>query len=107
MIRTRSAAMLGVVALALAGCSVFGEKTVPRSELEDGVRRLLEEQVGQPIDSVSCDDDLAGEVDASVRCTLTAEDGSTIGLTVTATDVDGNDVRYEVQVDETASPPAT
>lgn len=107
MNRTRSAAALAVVALTLAGCSALSEKTVPRSELEQGVQQLLEDQVGEPMDDVECDDDLAGEIDASVRCTITATDGSTIGLTVTATDVDGSDVRYEVVVDDTASPTPT
>lgn len=104
MSRIRTAMAFVVATPMLAGCSFLGEKTVPKADLEHGVRQLLEEQIGQPVTSVTCDDDLAGEVDAQVRCTLEASDGSTIGLTVTASDVDGNDVKYEVVVDDEQQP---
>ncbi|WP_169792059.1 DUF4333 domain-containing protein [Jiangella muralis] len=90
---------------ALAGCSALGDRSVPRSDLEGAVKQLMEEQSGQPVDAVSCDGDLAGEVGASVRCTATVS-GEEVGLTVTTTDVDGNDVRYEVRND-TATPTPT
>ncbi|NNH71091.1 hypothetical protein HLB23_14655 [Nocardia uniformis] len=35
-----------------------------------------------------------------MRCTLTAG-GDTLGLTVTVTSVDGDNVKYDVEVDET------
>ncbi|WP_162606000.1 DUF4333 domain-containing protein [Jiangella aurantiaca] len=98
-----TAAALAIAAL--TGCSVLGDRSVPRSDLEGAVRQLMEEQSGQEVESVSCDGDLAGEVDASVHCTATV-DGEQLGLTVTTTDVDGNDVRYEVRND-TASPTPT
>lgn len=103
MSRRLLAAVLAVAAL--AGCSALSDRSVPRSDLEGAVQQLMEEQSGQPVDSVACDGDLAGEVDASVRCTATVA-GEEVGLTVTATDVDGNDVRYEVRSD-TASPTPT
>ncbi|RIQ12201.1 DUF4333 domain-containing protein [Jiangella rhizosphaerae] len=108
MSRPRTVAALTAGALtvaALAGCSVLGDRSVPRSDLEGAVKQLMEEQSGQQVDSVSCDGDLAGEVGASVRCTATAG-GEQVALTVTTTDVDGNDVRYEVRND-TASPTPT
>jgi hypothetical protein len=100
--RLASIAILAVVGL--AGCS----REVSKEQLEDGVARLLEDQVGQPVASVTCDDNLKAEVNSKVRCTLAAADGSIIGLTVTATSVDGDDVKYKVVVDnEPATGPTT
>ncbi|WP_157987696.1 DUF4333 domain-containing protein [Jiangella endophytica] len=103
--RLAAALAAALTVAALAGCSVLGDRSVPRSDLEGAVKQLMEEQSGQAVDSVTCDGDLAGEVDASVRCTATVA-GEEVGLTVTATDVDGDDVRYEVRSD-TASPAPT
>ncbi|PSL02379.1 uncharacterized protein DUF4333 [Haloactinopolyspora alba] len=97
---TRLVAATGATALALAGCSLMTDESVPADELEQGVAGLLEEQVGQPVESVDCEDDLVAEVGSEVRCTLEASDGSTIGLTVTADSIDGDQVNYQVQVDE-------
>lgn len=108
MSRLRFAATLCAAALAVAagsGCSALSDRSVQKSDLEDAVQQLMEEQSGQPVESVVCDGDLPGEVDATVHCTATV-DGETVGLTVTATDVDGNDVRYEVRND-TATPEPT
>ncbi|WP_307644745.1 DUF4333 domain-containing protein [Nocardia uniformis] len=41
-----------------------------------------------------------GKVGTTMRCTLTAG-GDTLGLTVTVTSVDGDNVKYDVEVDET------
>lgn len=108
MSRRLPAALAAALAVAaLAGCSALSDRSVPRSDLENAVQELMEEQSGQQVESVSCDGDLAGEVDASVHCTATV-DGEPVGLTVTTTDVDGNDVRYEVRNDTaTPTPPAT
>lgn len=104
---TRAGAAAAIAALALCGCSVLGEQSVPAEELEEGVGNLLEEQIGQPVASVDCEDDLAAEVGTEVGCTLEAEDGSTIGLTITAESVDGGEVNYQVQVDDQAIPAPT
>lgn len=103
MNQMRTVAAAGALLLAVTGCSLLGEEKVPVDDLEEGVSGLLEEQVGQPVSSVDCDDDLAAEVGSEVRCTLEAEDGTTIGLTVTAESVDGDEVNYEVVVDDEMS----
>lgn len=99
-IRTATATGLAALTLAFTGCSALTEQSVPADDLEQGVAKLLEEQVGQPVESVECDDDLAAEPDSEVRCVLEAADGSTIGLTVTSTSVDGDKINYEVNVDD-------
>lgn len=94
--RRRIATALAVLAIAATGC---GAGAVAQDELETGVADQLEEQVGQRPE-VDCADDLVAEKGETVRCELTADDGSTIGATVTVDSVDGDDVRYTVQVDD-------
>jgi hypothetical protein len=87
---------LSAVLFALAGC---GAGTVSKADLATAAENLLEKQVGQRPD-VTCPDDLEAEVGATMRCTLTAEglDGR-YGVTVTVTKVDGDQARFDVQVD--------
>src|SRR5699024_9863480 len=61
----------------------------------------LEEQIGQRPD-ITCEEDLPAEVDASIRCELTAGEADVVyGVTVTATDVsDGGMVNFQLKVDE-------
>lgn len=94
---------LFLVAAIASGCSgkvSVGENVVDQAELETSVATQLEETVGQAPASVSCEDDLVAEVDAEVRCTVTSDDGSEIGATVTVDSVDDSDVQYSIQVDE-------
>jgi outer membrane murein-binding lipoprotein Lpp len=91
-----------VLALLTAGCSASaGTPTVSSEELETQVVAMLEEQVGQTPDDLDCPDALPAEEGAEVRCTLTAGD-SAIGVTVTATSVEGEDVTLGIQVDDEA-----
>lgn len=100
--RALAAAMIAMAALS-AGCSgsisTGGASSVDQAELETGVATELEKVVGQTPASVTCEGDLPAEVDAEVRCTVTADDGSEVGATVTVDEVDGTNVNYSVQVD--------
>lgn len=82
-------------ALSTAAC---GAGSVAQKDVEKGVADQLEKQVGTRPE-VSCASDLAAEVGKTIRCELTADDGSTIGATVKVDKVDGDDVDYTVQVD--------
>jgi sRNA-binding carbon storage regulator CsrA len=53
---------------------------------------------GKDVDEVTCPD-LPARVGASERCTLVTGD-ETYGVTVTATSVQGNDVKFDIQVDQ-------
>ena len=86
--------------LALAACS-SGTPTVDKDDLAKQVSDKLAASVGQTPKSVECPDDLVGKVGTTTTCTLTAEDGTTFGVTVTVTGVDGSDVSYDAQVDQT------
>ncbi|GAA2357715.1 hypothetical protein SVIO_039970 [Streptomyces violaceusniger] len=50
--------------------------------------------------------DLVGKVGNTTRCELTADDGSTLGVSVTVSSVDGDQVNFDVKADDTASPAA-
>lgn len=97
MIRRRFAVLLTAgLALTLAGC---GSLTVDKDELEKQINTELTKSVGRSPDSVTCPKDLDGKVDATTRCELKA-DGETYGVTVKVTKVDGDNVKFDIQVDD-------
>ncbi|WP_320783333.1 DUF4333 domain-containing protein [Streptomyces sp. CRN 30] len=86
----------------LVGCS-SSEPKISKGEVEDTVAEKLAAQMNQPKPDIACPEDLAGEVGTTMRCELTATDGSTIGLTVKVTSVEDDTVKYDIEVDESAS----
>ncbi|MEV7105276.1 DUF4333 domain-containing protein [Streptomyces atroolivaceus] len=101
-----SAVAVGVL---LAGCSapVSAGKTGPElssDELAASLADKLASTTGRPKPDITCPEDLAGKVGAETRCTLTADDGSTLGVPATVTSVDGEQIHYDFEADETASP---
>ncbi len=63
----------------------------------------VEKKVGQTPKSVTCPGDLAAQTGTTMRCILTADDGTAFGVTVTVTAVDtstGN-VGLDMKVDNT------
>ncbi|KMS71826.1 hypothetical protein ACM01_25795 [Streptomyces viridochromogenes] len=85
----------------LVGCS--SEAKLPKDEVANAVAEKLAAQTGQPKPDVTCPEDLAGEVGTSLRCKLTATDGTSFGVTVKVTSAEGSTIRYDIKVDETAS----
>ncbi|MEV5316733.1 DUF4333 domain-containing protein [Streptomyces sp. NPDC052687] len=103
-----SAATLTLGAL-LTGCSASAgvgesEPKLSSGKLADTVAEKLAATTGQPKPDVTCPEDLTGKVGTTTRCTLTADDGSTLGVTVTVTSVDGDRIDFDIKADETASP---
>jgi hypothetical protein len=92
---------LAVLSLLLStGCS-GGDLVVEREDVEQQSLRSLEEQFGQGApDDVTCPEDLPGEVGATIRCEVTRGDGPTYGATLTVDSVDGDDVHWDIQIDE-------
>jgi hypothetical protein len=88
-----------VLALSLGATAACGASTVAESELEEQAASALEELVGERPE-IDCPGDLEAEVGAEIRCTLTAADGTTLGTTIVITSVDGDDVLFDVNVDE-------
>ena len=91
----RIAALASILALA-SGC---GTASVDASDLEEQISSELARQVGEAPEVVECPDDLDAEVGAEARCSLT-DSGTTLGVTVTVTEVDGSDVKFDIAVDE-------
>ncbi|MBA2809391.1 DUF4333 domain-containing protein [Streptomyces sp. KM273126] len=95
----------------LVGCSasVNVEKAEPKlsaDKLSTTVAEKLAATTGQPKPDVTCPNDLTGKVGTTTRCTLTADDGSTLGVTVTVSSVDGDKINFDIKADDTASPAA-
>ncbi|CAL9415869.1 MULTISPECIES: DUF4333 domain-containing protein [Nocardiopsis] len=95
---------LGAVSLLLStGCSfefsIGGPDAVGAEQVAERSSEMLAEEVGQTPDGFTCPEDLPAEVGAEIRCELTA-DGQTLGVTVTTTSVDGDDVQWDVEVDD-------
>ncbi len=101
--RARTVAAGLLAAVALAGCSgevsIGGPGSVSTEDLEEQVSTQLTETVGQAPDDVTCPDELPAEEGEEVRCELTA-DGTTYGVTVTTTSVEGETVNFDIQVDD-------
>lgn len=87
-------AAIGVLVLGLAGC---GGKAVAPEEVEEQISTRLAEQYGEAPDDVSCPEELPAEVDAQITCLLT-EGGDTLDVIVTVTDVEEENVSFDVEV---------
>lgn len=93
----------------LVGCS--GSVSVGSSEpklssdkLAATVSEKLAATTGQPKPDITCPEDLAGKVGTTTRCTLTAKDGSTLGVSVKVTSVEGKQINFDIEADDAASP---
>ncbi|AGP58039.1 DUF4333 domain-containing protein [Streptomyces rapamycinicus] len=95
----------------LVGCSasVSVEKSKPKlsaDKLATIVAEKLAATTGRPKPDIACPEDLVGKVGNTTRCRLTADDGSTLGVSVTVSSVDGDQINFDVKADDTASPAA-
>lgn len=99
---------LTVLVLSLSGCSGGSSSSAPvveRGEVEQEVTSQLTAATGREPSSVSCPDDLTGEVDRQMRCTLSDEEtDSEVGVTLTVTSVEGDDVEFDIDVDDEVVP---
>ncbi|MFQ6395779.1 DUF4333 domain-containing protein [Nocardia sp. KC 131] len=92
--------MISVLVCVVVGCSVeVGSKPeIKEANLENQVKKTLIEKVGQKPDAIDCPGGLEGKVGTTMRCTLT-KGKDTIGLTLNVTEVDGDNVKYDIKVD--------
>ena len=91
---------LALVPFLLAGLAACGSSTLSADEVATNAEDALEEQIGvRP--SISCPEDVEAEVGAETRCTLTGGDDPTeYGVSIKVTEVDGDNAKFDVQVDE-------
>jgi hypothetical protein len=91
---------LVAVPLLLAALTACGGGAVAAEDVATKAEDALEEQVGTRPE-ISCPEDLAADVGAETQCTLTAgDDPAEYGVLITVTEVEGDDVMFDVEVDD-------
>lgn len=92
----------GFIAVAVAGLLVGcgGTGTVSASDVEEQAQTQFAEQF--PVESVECDEDLPGEVGATITCVLVSE-GTSFEMTATATELEGDTVNLEFELTDELS----
>ena len=96
-----SGVVIGAVALGvgLSGCSfsasVGGPPVVAKADLQKDITDRLTE-AGQTPKSVTCSEDLIGELDKTTRCEVVLSDTNQIEPIVKTTKVEGTTVSYEM-----------
>jgi hypothetical protein len=89
-------ATMAVAALTGCGPDAGGAApTVSRQALQSDIANRLGE-AGEPPRSVTCQDDLVGQVGRTARCDVVASDANSFQPIVTVTRVDGTTVDYEM-----------
>lgn len=101
--RVRVAATAFAAVTVLAACSGSSDPTVSKDTLQSKVQTLMKQQTGKDY-PVTCKGGLKGKADSRQRCTWKADDGSTLGITVTVNDVKDKKVNFHVQADDAATP---
>jgi hypothetical protein len=90
----------------LSGCSVkvssTPEASITKESLETGIADVLEQQVGQRPDSITCPGPVKAAAGESIRCELAS--GSTkYGLSATVNSFADGKANYSVKVDDQPS----
>jgi hypothetical protein len=97
---TRRLPLLAPVPILLVGLSACGSSTLSADEVATKAEEALEQQIGVRPD-ISCPEDVKAEVGAETRCTLTGGDDPTeYGVSIKVTEVDGDNAKFDIQVDE-------
>ncbi|MFI0715979.1 DUF4333 domain-containing protein [Streptomyces inhibens] len=107
--RLSAAASILAASALLVGCSASAhvekaEPKLPADKLATTVAEKLAAATGRQKPHITCPEDLVGKVGTTTRCKLSADDGSTLGVSVTVTSVDGSEINFNVKADATASP---
>jgi hypothetical protein len=90
-------AAAGLAGALLAGCSVNVSSgvSVSKTDLEKDISERLE-KAGQKPQTVTCKDDLKGEVGKTTRCEVVLSSDNSFEPVVTVTKVDGTTVSYDM-----------
>ena len=92
--------LVALVPLLLLGPVACGTDVIRAGAVADGAEKALEEQIGVRPD-VTCPHDVEQTVGATARCTVQVPgDTTTYGVSVTLTEVDGEEAVYAVAVDD-------
>lgn len=89
-------AAMAVTGAALSGCSFStGTPVVAKADLQKDISERLDKAGAKPT-SVTCKDDLKGEVGQTVTCEVALSDDNVIDPVVTVTKVEGTTVSYDM-----------
>jgi hypothetical protein len=98
----RRVGAVAVACAAVSGCTInIGSNAPPatakvsKSDLQKDISARVA-KAGRVPESVSCPDDLVGEVGKTMRCAVTMSPNSSFETLVTATSVEGTKVNYDV-----------
>ncbi len=78
--------------------SACGEDTLAEKDLENEVKSVLTQQIGQAPKEIDCPGDLKAEKGEKMTCTLVADDGSKVDTEVTVTSAEDGKAKFNVQV---------
>ena len=90
---------LGLLGAGLSGCSAKVEtKNTPSVSASDLQKKLTDQFAGSdsPPKSVTCKDELVGEIGKTATCDVVLSDTNSVEAVVTVTKVDGTDVSYDI-----------
>lgn len=101
-----------LVGLLLSGCDAqfsLGSSSpeLAKAKLEQGLKDGIRDKTGVTLTSATCDGPLKGEKGATQRCAVVDGEGKTIGVTATATDVQGSQISFTWKVDDQPAGSAT
>ena len=96
-------ALAGLLGTGLVGCSasvktetsVSTKAAVSPDDLQKDLTDRLNKS-GMPVKSVTCGDELVGEVGKTARCAVSFSDTNTIEAVATVTKVDGSSVNFDI-----------
>lgn len=90
---------VGLLCCALSGCSMnsggINVPTVSKSALQEDIAKRLAD-AGEKPESVTCKQDLAGEMGTTARCEVVVSANNSFEPTVTVTGIDGDAINYEM-----------
>lgn len=92
----RLAIRAGIATAALIALSACGADVVDQQDVEQQISEKFGSEFDQ-VGDVSCPEDLAAEVDATVTCVMTG-DGQEYDVDVTVTSIDGDKVLFDMEV---------
>lgn len=96
---------LVLAGLLLSGCEAnfslgASSPELAKAKLEQGLKDVIRDKTGVTLTGATCDGPLKGEKGATQRCAVVDGEGKTIGVTVTATDVQGSQISFNWKVDD-------
>lgn len=97
-----SGALAGLIAdVGACSCTIgsSGPRTLSKSRVADQITDKMTDAAGNKPDSVSCPRDLQAEVGAQVDREMKVKD-KTYNVNVTVTSVEGDDVNFDIKVDD-------